>query len=74
MVIKQIRLMVYKQIPWKVQLDAQVAAECINRRIPGCRVTPHNCKIQDYDADFYRLADVVHCCGVVVWWWCGVVY
>ena len=44
-----------------MERGGQVAAECINRRIPGCRVTPHNCKIQDYDADFYRSS------GVVVW-------
>lgn len=25
---------------------AEVAAEFINKRIPGCRVVPHNCKIQ----------------------------
>jgi hypothetical protein len=25
---------------------AEVAAEFINKRIPGCRVTPYNCKIQ----------------------------
>ena len=25
---------------------AEVAAEFINKRIPGCNVTPHNCKIQ----------------------------
>jgi len=43
------------------KFKAQVAAECINRRIPGCRVTPHNCKIQDYDADFYSGFHLVVC-------------
>jgi len=40
---------------------AQVAAECINRRIPGCKVVPHNCKIQDYDGDFYSKFHLVVC-------------
>jgi len=40
---------------------AQVAAECINKRVPGCRVEPHNCKIQDYDSDFYSKFHLVVC-------------
>ncbi|KAI9184642.1 NEDD8 activating enzyme [Blastocladiella emersonii ATCC 22665] len=32
---------------------AEVAAEFINARIPRCKVTPHFCKIQDKDTDFY---------------------
>ena len=40
---------------------AEVAAEFINRRIPGCRVAPHNCKIQDFDEDFYRGFHLVVC-------------
>lgn len=40
---------------------AEVAAECINRRIPGCKVVPHNCKIQDYDSDFYSKFHIVVC-------------
>jgi len=33
---------------------ATVAAEFINKRIPGARVKPHFKKIQDFDEDFYR--------------------
>jgi len=40
---------------------AEVAAEFINKRIPGCRVTPHNCKIQDFDESFYRGFHLVVC-------------
>jgi len=40
---------------------AEVAAEFINNRVPGCRVTPHNCKIQDFDEDFYRGFHLVVC-------------
>jgi len=43
------------------KFKAQVAAECINRRIPGCKVKPHNCKIQDYDCDFYSGFHLVVC-------------
>ncbi len=37
---------------------AEVAAEFINKRIPGCRVTPYNCKIQvetNYDRKQKRI-------------------
>eukprot|EP00088_Acartia_fossae_P008337 TRINITY_DN1397_c0_g1_i1.p1 TRINITY_DN1397_c0_g1~~TRINITY_DN1397_c0_g1_i1.p1 ORF type:complete len:455 (-),score=124.27 TRINITY_DN1397_c0_g1_i1:432-1757(-) len=40
---------------------AEVAAEFINKRIPGCQVTPHNCKIQDFDESFYRGFHLVVC-------------
>ncbi len=40
---------------------AEAAAKFINRRVPGTRVTPHNCKIQDYDEDFYRQFHVIVC-------------
>lgn len=40
---------------------AEVAAEFINKRISGCKVTPHFCKIQDFDEDFYRQFNVVIC-------------
>jgi len=38
---------------------AIVAAEFISKRIPNCRVTPHYCKIQDLDDDFYRQFKIV---------------
>lgn len=40
---------------------AEVAAEFINHRIPGCHVTPHFCPIQDFDEDFYRQFNIVIC-------------
>lgn len=36
------------------QPKANVAAEFINKRVAGCSVTPHYCKIQDKDESFYR--------------------
>jgi len=38
---------------------AQVASEFINKRVNGCNVTPHFCKIQDKDEDFYRQFHIV---------------
>ncbi|XP_039291027.1 NEDD8-activating enzyme E1 catalytic subunit [Nilaparvata lugens] len=43
------------------QSKAEVAAKFINERIPGCRVTPHYCKIQDFDESFYRQFHIVVC-------------
>jgi len=43
------------------RFKAEVAAEVINQRVPGCRVTPHNCKIQDFDCDFYQDFHIVVC-------------
>ena len=40
---------------------ADVAAAFINKRIPGANVTPHYCKIQDFDASFYRQFHLVIC-------------
>ncbi|XP_037794785.1 NEDD8-activating enzyme E1 catalytic subunit-like [Penaeus monodon] len=40
---------------------ADVAAEFINQRIQGCRVTPYYNKIQDFDDDFYRGFHLVVC-------------
>lgn len=38
---------------------AEVAAEFINKRVPGCHFTPHFKKIQDFDEDFYRKFHIV---------------
>jgi NEDD8-activating enzyme E1 len=38
---------------------ARTAADYINNRIPGCKVTPHFCKIQDYDDEFYRQFHII---------------
>ncbi|KAL4097386.1 hypothetical protein QTP88_022175 [Uroleucon formosanum] len=40
---------------------AEVAAKFINERVPTCRVTPHHCKIQDKNEDFYRNFHFVVC-------------
>jgi NEDD8-activating enzyme E1 len=38
---------------------AMVAAEFITSRVPGCLVTPHHAKIQDFDEDFYRQFKII---------------
>uniref|UniRef100_A0A182YFM3 NEDD8-activating enzyme E1 catalytic subunit n=2 Tax=Anopheles stephensi TaxID=30069 RepID=A0A182YFM3_ANOST len=40
---------------------AQCAAAFINGRVPGCVVTPHFCKIQDFDSSFYRQFHIIVC-------------
>lgn len=40
---------------------ATVAAEFINRRVPGCNVKPHFARIEDFDAAFYRQFQMVVC-------------
>lgn len=40
---------------------AKVAAAFINKRVQGCQVTPHFCKIQDYDEEFYRQFHIIVC-------------
>ncbi|XP_023013303.1 ubiquitin-like activating enzyme 3 [Leptinotarsa decemlineata] len=40
---------------------AEVAAEFINRKVNGCHVVPHFCKIQDYDESFYRQFHIIVC-------------
>ena len=47
--------------PSKFLLQAEVAAEFINKRVHGTKVTAHNCKIQDKDEDFYRQFHLVIC-------------
>ena len=38
---------------------AEVAAEFITQRVPGCTVTPHVGRIQDFDTAFYRQFKVI---------------
>lgn len=38
---------------------ASVAADFINRRVKGADVTPHFCKVQDYDSAFYKQFHIV---------------
>lgn len=40
---------------------AVCASAFINARVPGCVVTPHFCKIQDFDASFYRQFHIIVC-------------
>ncbi len=40
---------------------AEVAAEFINKRIPGSNVVPHNCMIQDFDEEFYSQFHLIVC-------------
>lgn len=40
---------------------AEVAAAFINKRVAGCHVTPHFCKIQDYDEAFYKQFHIIVC-------------
>lgn len=40
---------------------AEVAAKFVERRVKGVSITPHNCKIQDKDEDFYMQFNIVVC-------------
>uniref|UniRef100_A0A8B9RMV7 NEDD8-activating enzyme E1 catalytic subunit n=1 Tax=Astyanax mexicanus TaxID=7994 RepID=A0A8B9RMV7_ASTMX len=44
---------------------ADVAADFVNSRVPGCHVVPHFKKIQDFDESFYRLQEFhIIVCGL----------
>ncbi|KAK4217017.1 putative NEDD8-activating enzyme E1 catalytic subunit [Rhypophila decipiens] len=40
---------------------AEVAAKFVMNRVKGVTITPHNCKIQDKDEDFYMQFQIVVC-------------
>jgi ubiquitin-activating enzyme E1 C len=40
---------------------AEVAARFVEKRVKGVSITPHNCKIQDKDDDFYMQFNIVVC-------------
>lgn len=40
---------------------AEVAARFVEQRVHGVRITPHNCRIQDFDDDFYMQFQLVVC-------------
>ncbi|EOO04337.1 putative nedd8-activating enzyme e1 catalytic subunit protein [Phaeoacremonium minimum UCRPA7] len=40
---------------------AEVAAKFVEKRVKGVKITPHNCRIQDYDEDFYMQFQMVVC-------------
>lgn len=43
------------------QSKAEIAANYVNKRVAGCNVTPHFCKIQDYDENFYKQFHIIVC-------------
>ena len=40
---------------------AEVAANFVEKRVKGVSITPHNCRIEDFDLDFYRQFQIVVC-------------
>lgn len=40
---------------------AEVAAKFVEKRVKGVSITPHNCKIQDKDDDFYMQFTIIIC-------------
>lgn len=40
---------------------AEVAARFVEKRVKGVSITPHNCKIQDKDEQFYMQFNIVVC-------------
>lgn len=40
---------------------AEIAARFVEKRVKGVTITPHNCRIQDKDDDFYMQFNIVIC-------------
>jgi len=43
------------------KFKAEVAARFVEKRVGGVNITPYNCKIQDFDEDFYMQFQLVVC-------------
>lgn len=40
---------------------AEVAATFVEQRVEGVKITPHNCRIQEFDEDFYMKFQIIVC-------------
>jgi NEDD8-activating enzyme E1 len=43
------------------KFKAEVAAQFVMKRAKGVKITPHNCRIQDLDMEFYKQFQMVVC-------------
>ncbi|KAI1461594.1 hypothetical protein F4805DRAFT_453479 [Annulohypoxylon moriforme] len=43
------------------KFKAEVAAKFVEKRVKGVKITPHNCRIQEFDEEFYMQFQIVVC-------------